>query len=155
MQYLGKLPLKWIPWVSLTKNSNFRNSFYSPHFQWLPLLHLDVFWYHLTDIGTKKNVPKKVFVTLFLYIFHVKTNWDIAYGNLKTKIFSRYKNILPQMHWTSDIGVFWVSLNYPILNLRKTVCTKKSGYYSYYSLYYCFLHALRWLFENIIFYWKS
>ena len=56
---------------------------------------------------------------------------------------------------SKDIGVFWVSPNYPILNLRKTVCTKKSGYYSYYSLYYCFLHALRWLFENIIFYWKS
>ena len=41
-------------------------------------------------------------------------------------------NVLPQMHWTSNIfghsattiGGFWVSLNYPILNFKKTVCPK-------------------------------
>ena len=76
-------------------------------------------------------VPKK-FVTLFPDIFHVKAKWSIVYEYLKTKIFSRDTNILPQMHWTSNIfghsaitiGSFWVSLNYPILNFKKTVCPK-------------------------------
>ena len=76
--------------------------------------------------------PKKVLVTLFPYIFHIKTKWNIVYKYLKTKIFSRDTNILPQMHWTSNIfghsattiGVFWVSLNYPILNFKKMVCPK-------------------------------
>ena len=76
--------------------------------------------------------PKKVLTTLFPYIVHVKTKWNIVYKNLKTKIFSRDTNILPQMHWTSNIfgppattiGGFWVSLNYPILNFKKTVCPK-------------------------------
>ena len=42
------------------------------------------------------------------------------------------KSIVPQMHWTSNIfwhsvatiGVFWTSLNYSILNFKKTVCPK-------------------------------
>ena len=47
--------------------------------------------------------PKKVLVTLFPYIFHVKPKWNIAYEYLKTKVFSRDLNILPQMHWISNI----------------------------------------------------
>ena len=51
---------------------------------------------------------------------------------LKNKNLSKRPNILPQMHWTSNIfghsattiGVFWVSLNYPVLNFKKTVCPK-------------------------------
>ena len=76
--------------------------------------------------------PKKVLVTLFPYIFHVKPKWNIVYEYLKTKIFSRDSNILAQMHWTWNIlnlsynywGGFRVSLNYPILNFKKTVCPK-------------------------------
>ena len=83
-------------------------------------------------MGAQKNVPKKVLVTRFPYIFHVKPKWNIAYKYLKTKIFSRDSNILPQMHWTSNIfehsatviGVFWLSLNYPIIHFKKTVCPK-------------------------------
>ena len=79
-----------------------------------------------------KNAPKKVLGTLFPYIFHVKPTWNIVYKYLKTKIFSRDSNILLQMHWTSNIfqhsatiiGSFWVLLNYPILNFKKTVCPK-------------------------------
>ena len=52
-------------------------------------------------------VTKKVLVTRFLYIFHVKPKWNIVYEYLKTKIFSNDPNILPQMHWTSNI--FWHS----------------------------------------------
>ena len=55
--------------------------------------------------------------TFSIYIFHVKTKWNIVYENLKTKIFSRDLNILPQMQWTlnifgssaTTIGGFWVS----------------------------------------------
>ena len=54
---------------------------------------------------------------------------------LKTKIFSRDTNILSQMHGTSNIfghsatttGGLGVSLNYPILNLKKMACPKTSG----------------------------
>ena len=94
--------------------------------------HPDVFWYYLNSMGTQKNAPKKVLVLFFPYIFHVKTKWNIVYEYLKTKIFSGDTNILPQMHWTSNIfgysattiRGFWVSLNYPILNFKKTVSPK-------------------------------
>ena len=35
--------------------------------------HADVFWYCLNGMGAQKNAPKKVLVTLFSYIFHIKT----------------------------------------------------------------------------------
>ena len=84
--------------------------------------HPDVFWYRLNDMGAKRNV--------FPCMFHVKSKWNIVYIYLKNKNFSRDSNILPQMHWTSDIfghsatiiGGLGVSLNYPILNFKKTVC---------------------------------
>ena len=60
--------------------------------------HPDVFWYRVNGMDALKNAPKKVLVTLFPYIFHVKTNSNIVYEYLKTKIFSRDTNILPQMH---------------------------------------------------------
>ena len=96
------------------------------------ILHPEVFWYRLNGMGAQKSAPKKVLVTLFPYIFHVKTKWNIVYEYLKTKFFSRDTNILPQMHWTSNIfgpsattiGGFWVSLNYLILNFKKMVCPK-------------------------------
>ena len=65
--------------------------------------HPDVFWYHLNGMGAQKNTPKKFLVTLFPYIFHVKTKLNIVYKNLKTKMFSRDTNLLPQMHLTSNI----------------------------------------------------
>ena len=94
--------------------------------------HPDVFWYRVNGMDALKNAPKKVLVTLFPYIFHVKTNSNIVHEYLKTKIFSRDTNILPQMDLTSNIfghsattiGGFWISLIYSILNFKKTVCPK-------------------------------
>ena len=60
--------------------------------------HPDVFWYRLNGMGAQKNDPKEVLVKIFPYIFHVKSKWNIFYEYLKTKIFSRDTNILPQMH---------------------------------------------------------
>ena len=63
--------------------------------------------------------PRNVFPCMF----HVKPKWNIVCKYLKNKNLSRDSNILPQMHWTSDIfghsatiiGDLGVSLNYPIL----------------------------------------
>ena len=38
------------------------------------VLHADIFWYHFSGMGTQENVPKKVLVTVFPYMFHVKPN---------------------------------------------------------------------------------
>ena len=92
--------------------------------------------------GRPNKCAQKVPVILFPCIFHMKTKWNIVYKYLKTKIFSRDTNILPQMHWTSNIfghsattiGGFWISLNYPILNFKKTVCPKNKGHSSSPSL---------------------
>ena len=48
--------------------------------------HPDVFWYHVNGMGAQKNVLKKVLATLLQYIFHVKSNRNIVYEHLKTKI---------------------------------------------------------------------
>ena len=95
--------------------------------------HPDLFWYRLNGMGAKKVRPKSSFEeTLFLYIFHVKTKSNIVYEYLRTKIFSRDTNILPQTHW---ISYFWTlsynhwgvlsitKLSNP--NFKKTVCPKK------------------------------
>ena len=82
--------------------------------------HPDVFLYCLNGMDAQKNAPKKVLVTLFPYIFHIKPKWNIVYEYLKTKLLSTDSNILPQMHWTSNIfdtqlqllGVF----GFPVLN---------------------------------------
>ena len=82
--------------------------------------------------GHPKKCAQKVLASFFLHLFHVKTKWNIVHEYLKTKIFSTDTNILPHMHWTSNIsghstatiGGFWVSLNYPILTFKKTVCPK-------------------------------
>ena len=58
------------------------------------VLHPDVFWYCLNCMGVQKNAPKKFLVTLFPYIFRVKTKWTIVYKYLKTKIFLGDTNIL-------------------------------------------------------------
>ena len=92
----------------------------------------------------KKKRPESS-CNLYLYIFHVKTKWNIVYEYLKTKIFSRDANILPQMHWTSNIfghsaitiGSFWVSLNYPILNFKKTVYPKNVWMRHWYDKFFC------------------
>ena len=62
------------------------------------MLHPDVFWYCLNGMGAQKKCAQKSSVTLFPYIFHVKTIGNIVYEYLKTKIFSRDTNTLPQMH---------------------------------------------------------
>ena len=94
--------------------------------------HPGVFWYRLNGMGTQINTPERVFTTPFPYIFHVKTKWNIVYKYLKTKTISRKTNILPQMHWISNIlghsatpfSGFWVSLNYPMHIFKKTVSPK-------------------------------
>ena len=88
------------------------------------LPHPDVIWYRLKGMGAQKSSCN----TFYIYI-HVNTKWNIVYEYLKTKIFSRDTNILLHTHWTSNIfglsiGGFWVSLNYPIINFKKTVCPK-------------------------------
>ena len=35
--------------------------------------HPDIFWYCLNGMGAQKNMPKNVFVTLFPFMFHIKT----------------------------------------------------------------------------------
>ena len=83
-------------------------------------------------MGAQKNAPREVLVRLFPHILYVKSKLNIVYEYLKTKIFSRDTNILPQRQWTLNIfgttatiiGGFEVSLNYPILNFKKTVCPK-------------------------------
>ena len=90
-------------------------------------------WYRLKGMSVQKNSPQKFLVTLFPYIFPVKTKWNIACQYSKTKRFSRNTIIFTQMHWKSNIfgtsvttiGVFGISPNRPILNLKKTVCPKK------------------------------
>ena len=67
----------------------------------------------------------------------------MVYEYLKTKIFSRDANILPQtqktsnifVHSTTTIGGSWVSLNYPILNVKKTVCPKSVWMRHWYSFF--------------------
>ena len=93
---------------------------------------IQTFWYRLNVMSSPKKCAQTVPVTLSPYVFHVKTKWNIVYKYLKTKTFSRDTNILPQMYGTSNIfgpsgttiESFWVSLNYPILNLKKTVYPK-------------------------------
>ena len=81
--------------------------------------------------------PKKSSCDTFS-IFHAKIKSKLVCEYLNSKnLFKRQKypsqksdtNILPQNHWTSNIyrpsaGWFWVSLNYPILNIKKMVCLK-------------------------------
>ena len=72
--------------------------------------------------------PKNVFPCMF----HVKPKWNIVYKYLKNKKFFKIPKYRSQTHWTSNIfvhsatiiGGLGVSLNYPILNLKKTVCPK-------------------------------
>ena len=93
----------------------------------ITLPHPDVFWYRLSGMGAKK-----VLVTL-LYLFHIKIKWNIVCKYLKAKIFSRDSNIVLQSHWTwnifghsfTTIRSLGVSLTYPILKFKKTVCPKK------------------------------
>ena len=82
-------------------------------------------------MGIQKNAPKKVLVTLFSFIFHIKTEWNVVYKYLKTKIVSRDKYPSPNVLKSNIFGPsattirgFWVSLIYPILNFKKMVCPK-------------------------------
>ena len=45
----------------------------------LTVPHPDVIWYRLNGMGAQKNAPKKILVTLFPYIFHVKIKVSIVY----------------------------------------------------------------------------
>ena len=88
-------------------------------------MHFGTVWMVLLP----KKSAQKVIVLLFPYLTYITTKWNIVYVNLETKIFLRDANILPQMQWASFFFVpsvttiegFWISLNYPILNFKKTV----------------------------------
>ena len=88
------------------------------------VLHPEYFGTIWTVWAPKKND--------FPNMFHVKPKWNIVCKYSKKTFFSRDSNILPQMHWTKDIfghpatiiRGLGVSLNYPILNFKKTVCPK-------------------------------
>ena len=53
----------------------------------------DVFWYRLNGMSARKNAPKKILVTLFPYIFLVKT---IVYEYLKTIFFHETQISFPK-----------------------------------------------------------
>ena len=111
-------------------------------------MHFGTIW---AVLAPKKMHPKKFLYgkRIFPYIIHVKPKWNIIYKYLKTKCFSRDSNILPQMHWTLHIfghsvtinGGFGVSLNYPILNFKKTVCPKNvwMRHWLFYKINTCLL----------------
>ena len=93
--------------------------------------HPDIFWYRVNGMDALKNAPTKVLVTLFPYTFHVKTNSNIVYKYLKPKSFQETQISFPkcikhQIFLTLSYNYwgFWVSLNYPILNFKKTICPK-------------------------------
>ena len=67
--------------------------------------HPDVFWDRLDGMGTHKNTPKKQKSFQETHISFPKC--------IEHQIF---------LDTTTTIGGFWVSLNYPILNFKKTVC---------------------------------
>ena len=85
----------------------------------------------------KKGTHKSSCNTFSMYIS--RKNWMKCTLFLSLETVSRDTNILPQMHWTSNnfghsgttIGGFWVSLNYPILNFKKTVCPKNIWMWHY------------------------
>ena len=94
--------------------------------------HPEVFCYHLNCMGAQKNAPKKILVSSFSIYISCKNKMKYSPQIHKNKKFFKRHKILPQMHWTSNIfgpsattiEGFWVSLNYPILNFKKTVCSK-------------------------------
>ena len=67
-------------------------------------------------------------------IYWLKTKWNIVYKYLKTKIFSRNANILPQMHWTwnifrpSAITIVVLGITKLSLTLGKQYAQKISGW---------------------------
>ena len=100
--------------------------------------HPDVFWYRLDGRGTQKNTPKK------------------------TEIFSRDHISFPKciehqifLGTAATIGIFWVSLNYPILNFKKTVCPKNVWIRHWEGLQTRFMwyNELRG-FSSLFVYWK-
>ena len=122
--------MAWDIWTNLSKYSEFKQIIYIQcSLQCRIQMYFGTAW---MARAPQKNMPIKILVTL-PYIFHVKIKLSIVYEYLKIKIFSRDTNILPQMHWTSNIfghspavmEGFLVSLNYPIINFKKKVCRKK------------------------------
>ena len=71
--------------------------------------HPDVFWHPLNGMGTQKTAPEKVLVTLFPYIFHVETKWNIVYKYLKIKIFLKWHKDPSNIHWTLNIFGLWAT----------------------------------------------
>ena len=69
-----------------------------------------------------KKYALKVLETLFPYIFHVKTIWNIVYEN--KNLFKRHKCPSPNANILLQPLGFGISLNYQILYFKKTVCPK-------------------------------
>ena len=128
----------------------FKNIFWEDTSEWLLLVFICQFWevvsmtsfleylwetyfkYKLQDSAAvpfeRDWRPKNVFPCLF----HVKPKWNIVYKYLKIKnFFKRLEYPSPnalniRCFWTLSYNYwrFGVSLNYPILNFKKTVCPK-------------------------------
>ena len=112
----------------------------------LPFLHAspvpypDVFWYRLNGMGAQKSSYNTFSISVS------RKNWIKHSLQMIDAIDT---NILPQIHWTlnifgpsaTTIGGYGVSLNYPILNFKKSVCPK-SIWMQYCSSALIFLSAL-------------
>ena len=74
----------------------------------LPVPHPYVFWYRLDGMGTQKNAPKKQKSFQETHISFIKCVEHQIFLDTQLQL----------------LGVFWISLNYPILNFKKRVCPK-------------------------------
>ena len=93
--------------------------FYMPHQFCIPMYFGNVWtvW-----------APKKVLITLFQYLFHVKTEWNISTNDRRNRHkYPSPNTLIIKYFWAlsyNHCGEYGVSLIYPILNFKKSVCPK-------------------------------
>ena len=112
------------PYLQHCNTSDLNNIF----FKILDQCRIQMYFGTIWMVWVSKKCTQKSSGNFFPYIFQVKPKRNIVYKYLKTKIYSRYSNIFPQMHWISNIfghsatiiGSFWILLIYPVLNLIDT-----------------------------------
>ena len=94
--------------------------------------HPDAFWYRLNGMGAQKMCPRSSYNTFSIAISH-KNSTKYSLLILKNKNFFQETQIsFPRCIKTlnifgpsgTTIEGFWVSLNYPILNFKKSVFPK-------------------------------
>ena len=135
------------------------------HIQNLTVPHPDVFWYRLNGIGTHKNAPKKVLVTLFPYIFLVKPKtkfkrleypspnalkikqfWTLHYNYLEVLGITKLSNLqlqengIPRKRLDAALPEVWSSEDQPagLVCDKKVHCMKNVQIRSFFwSLFSC------------------